>query len=679
MKKIGFIFAGLVFALGTANAQLEGVDVPKTIPDEPIDIAAGRMEYSNTTFYASGGVTGRFENVTFSADHLSGNPDTGELFIEGDIHFERGKILWDGSSLNYNYLTQEGNFGPSTLEMDPVLLSVGQIERVSTNEYLLSEATFTTCHKDHPHYHVRVKEARLVDEKYLSAKGATFYIGKVPVFYLPFWKQTLSASVFTFRFGHGSEWGPYAKVRATLPLSAEMNSLTDVNIYTKRGIGLGQGFEWASPQSIGRVGAFYLADQDPHAKYDVDEIDAGRYRLNLEELYYVSDTHYVNTKWNYLSDPYVLKEFDRSEYRNSAQPENYASWVYGNRFLASEAFANYRMNSFYANTDRFELSGDLYRMRVGNSPIYFQSENSMAYLERVYSKTNLLDNVDSLRFDTANTFYMPKRVGFLNVIPRAGFRGTFYSKSAVDNGTEFRATPTAGMELSMQASKVLSDRARWYGTGLRHKIEPYVDYCYADASVETRRLYQFDAIDALGDENRSRIGLRNVLQTKRHNRISRLIDLDLYTFYLFDRNGASDDFDSLFVDARMPLTDRIVFDVDGEIDWNSGNVPFFNSRFSYRKNEDILLSIEHLYRRSEQQSLWTPRFDLYPDADLSLFGFARYDDKSGDIEEITLGGYGNRCCMRYGLGFHFYDDGEVSIMLSVGLSDFPEASISSGF
>jgi len=91
------------------------------------------------------------------------------------------------------------------------------------------------------------------------------------------------------------------------------------------------------------------------------------------------------------------------------------------------------------------------------------------------------------------------------------------------------------------------------------------------------------------------------------------------------------------------------------------------------------VSLEHLYRGAQDESLWTPRFDLYPEGRFSLFGYARYEDKDNDLEEIALGGYVNWCCMRYGLGYHVYDGNEHSIMLSIGLSAFPEASISSGF
>jgi LPS-assembly protein len=671
-----YLFFG--WLAGSASAASEA-DLPIILPDEPIDIRAPRLMFTNDTVFASGGVTGRYENITLTADSAEANLETGDLRLRGDIHFERDNVIWNGTELEYNYLTQVGVFGPSDLDYDPVLMKVDHIERVATNEYLLKGALFTTCAEDKPHYQVRVREARLIDDKYLKAKGATFYIHGVPVFHFPYWRQTLRKGIFTFKAGYGSEWGAFGLIKATVPWSDGFNSETDVNLYSRRGVGLGQGFTWDYPSAKGRVEGFYLADQDPNAKYTLPDINTDRYRLKLENLQHFSDTQYLNMKWNYLSDPVVLDEFFKSEYRKYAQPENYASWVYGNRYIGSEAFANYRLNDFYDNTDRSEYSLDLYRTRLGNTPFYIQSENNVAYLERVYAKTNALEDVDSVRVDSLNTLYLPQRLGFLSIVPRASYRATYYSKSAVDDSDEFREIPGVGVSLSVQAARVLSERERWYGSGLRHRIEPYLDYSYADSSIATNRIYQFDSVDRFGDEDRLKVGLRNVLQTKRDNRVSRFIDLDLYTHYFPDQNEAADEFDSLFLDARMPLTRRTMVDVEGEIDWNNGGVPFFSTRFSHQKSRYLNLSLEHLYWDAERISLWTPRFDLYPEGRYSLFGYARYEDRSGDLEEFAIGGYMNWCCMRYGLGYHFYDEDDHRIMLSIGLSAFPEASIASGF
>lgn len=670
------LLAGWLWGVLFSVAAAAEVDLPKEIPDEPFDIQAARLEYTNNTIMASGGVTGRFENVVVKADRVTGNPETGDLHIEGDIVFERGNVLWQGSELDYNYITQKGLFGPSALYFEPAFLSVDHVERVSTNEYLLRGATFTTCPKNSPHVHARAKEARLIDEKYIKARDVVFYVGKVPVFYVPYWRHKLREGIFTFRMGAGSEWGAYALTKATLPVTENLDYITDINLYSKRGVGIGQGFSWDYPQAVGGFAAFYLKDEEPNERFDFPEIGEERYRFKLEHLQNFTDTHYLNTKWNYLSDPAILDEFFKSEYRNNAQPENYASWVYGNRFVGTEAFANYRVNDFYDNVDRAEYSADLYRTRVGNTPFYLQSENAIAHLERVYADTNLVDTAyDAVRIDSANTLYLPQRYGFLNLVPRVGYRATYYSKTVAD-GEELRQIPGAGIEASFQATKILSERERWYGKGLRHKIEPYVDYIYEESSVSTNRLLQFDDVDGLTDEEKAKVGLRNVLQTRRDGRLARFIDLDLYTYYLVDRNGAKDDFEDLHIDARMPLTKHTMIDLEGAYDWYAGKVPDFYTRIMHDRDE-VVFSLEHYYENGVR-SLWTPRIDLFPNGHTSIEAYARYDDNENDLQEFAVIAQRNFCCMRYGLGYHAYDDGEQRIVFSIGLSAFPEARISSG-
>ncbi len=685
MPKNNFLPKLLLWGTFLLGASVVEADIPKEIPDEPFDIQAARLEYTNGMLVASGGVTGRFENVTIVADQISGNPDTGDLRVEGNILFERGDVLWEGSELDYNFLTQAGLFGPSSLYFEPTFLSVDHVERVSTNEYRLRGATFTTCPKDSPHIHIRAKEARLVDEKYIKAKWVTFYIGKVPVLYLPYWSHKLSASIFTFELGMGSEWGAYALTKTTLPITENVDYITDVNFYNKRGVGLGQGFAWDLPHAVGEFSAFYLKDQDPYRRFDSpaarDQIGDDRYRFKVEHLQNFTDTHYVNTKWNYLSDPAVLEEFFKKEYRGNPQPENYASWVYGNSFGGTEAFVSTRLNDFYDNVDRVEYSADLYRTRLGNSPFYLQSENTVAHLERVYSSTNTLLNTayNSARLDTANTLYLPQRYGFLSLVPRASYRATYYSETTTANGggEDLRQIPGAGIEASFQATKILSERERWYGKGLRHKIEPYADYVYENASTTTNQLLQFDDIDELRDQNKVQIGLRNILQTRRNGRTARFIDLDLYTYYLVEKKGAAEDFEFSHIDARMPLTERTMIDLDGAYDWYAGKVPEFITRISHDRN-DIVFSIEHYYE-AQVRSLWTPRINFFPEGDASVEIYGRYDDNDNDLEEIAVIAYKNFGCMRYGLGYQAYDDGEQRVMFSIGLSAFPKLRLSSNF
>jgi len=671
------LFLVLLLPLFVFSKSSSDIDIPKELPDEPFDIRADHLSYTNGTLIAIGSVTGRFERAVLRADEVRGNPDTGDLHAKGNVQFERDDLFWQGSELDYNFITQKGNFGESEFNFGPVIMQVEQIERVSTNEFFLKNATFTTCSKEHPHYHIATKEAHLVAEDYLSAKGATFYIGKYPVLYLPYWNHRLQESMFTFKLGYGSDWGGYALTTTTLPITKDIDSLTDINLYSSRGVGIGQGFAWNKPSAVGEFASFYLRDREPNARFDSPEITEDRYRFKFEHLQNFSDTHYINTKWNYLSDPAILEEFFRSEYHENVQPENYASWVFGNHFVGTEGFVSTRLNDFYDNINRYEYSADLYRTRLGKTPFYFETQNAVSQLERVYSETNspYPSSYDAVRIDSKNTLYMPQRLAFLSLVPRVGYRATYYSQTANDGGGKYRQIPSAGMEISFQASKIISERTRWYGQGLRHKLEPYLDYSYQNSSVATNRLLQFDGVDQQRDGNTLKVGLRNVLQTRRDGRLSRFLDLDLYTYWLVEKNGAEHDFDDLYIDARVPLAKRVMLDAEGRFDWYEGSFPYFDTRLSYDR-ERVIFGIEYLYE-SGKRSLWTPTIDLFPEEKFSLEAYVRYDDKTASFQEYSAIIYFNHCCMRYGLGYHCYDDGETRVMFSIGLSAFPDAKISS--
>jgi lipopolysaccharide assembly outer membrane protein LptD (OstA) len=686
-----------VFAVVSAFA-VPKVDLPKTVPDGPLDIRADRFEYTNGTFIASGSVTGRFERAMVRADEISGNPDTGELNAVGNIHFERDNAVWYGSELQYNFLNQQGLFGPSSFVIEPIHLSVGEIERVSTNRYALKEATFTTCPLDHPHVCARAREAELIDNETIKARGFTVYAGPVPIFYWPYLAYTIGDHPFKVRAGYGSKWGAYLQTWTTLPVTESIDSVTRVDGFTKRGVAVGQGFKWKNEAHVGEFAAYYLKDQSPYEKFDETDdvgslIDNDRYRIHLNEIWNFSDPHYINTRWTYLSDPAVMEEFFKKEYRNGAQPESYLSYVYGNSLIGSEAFANRRLNDFYQNLDRYEYNLDLYRTKLGKLPLYLQSENSVGELDlrtSTLASTNrpalVTRGYDTVRLDSENSLYAPIRLGWLNVIPRGSYRATYYSKTDVDEGEQLRQIFGAGTEFSFQATKTLSEREYWFGRGLRHKIEPYADYGFYDARYSTgRALDEFDRAERLlredwgtpiDDSYRLRVGLRNVLQTRRKGRLARFIDLDLFTHYNLSPEPGEENFDDLYIDARMPLTENQYLDMEGAYDWYAGKINYFTTRYSLDR-EDYIASLEHRYILDDY-SLWTPRLELFPEQKVSAELYARYEDRGNELEEIALIGYYSHCCLRYGLGFHHRDDGDNRVMFSIALTAFPDEKISSG-
>jgi LPS-assembly protein len=140
------------------------------------------------------------------------------------------------------------------------------------------------------------------------------------------------------------------------------------------------------------------------------------------------------------------------------------------------------------------------------------------------------------RLHSYHEFLLPKTFfGWLNVVPRIG--GGFTHYGSVDGApgitTETKPLLSAGMDVSFKVSKKWDDvQSDTFGLdGMRHVIQPYVNYSFLDASVPdgfpaidrlapTTRPRSLDiplysAIDDLRSWNIARVGMRNTLQTKR--------------------------------------------------------------------------------------------------------------------------------------------------------------------
>jgi LPS-assembly protein len=141
------------------------------------------------------------------------------------------------------------------------------------------------------------------------------------------------------------------------------------------------------------------------------------------------------------------------------------------------------------------------------------------------------------RVHSYHEFLFPKTLfGWLNVVPRIGGGVTQYS--SIDGRQDGVTSKTkglfsAGMDVSFKLSKRWDDiESKALGLdGLRHVFQPYLNYSYLSATVPdgfpaidrlapTTRprsldIPLFTAIDDLRDWNIARVGVRNVLQTKR--------------------------------------------------------------------------------------------------------------------------------------------------------------------
>ncbi len=659
MKKIRFYLMGLLAGMvGSLGA------------DSPYELDAARMVYTNDLIYASGGVTGRFNRAEVRADQIMAHPEQGELHLEGNIFFERDSVVWSGDKLTYNYQTEEGNFGPSKMVVGEAFLEADRMERVQGDTFFLTGVRATTCPWEKPLYYLYAPEAKLEQNQTFSARHIQVYFRGIPLFYIPYLKGNLNQSGLGMEVGYRGSVGAFAKLNVGGYEGDIWSSRSRVHLYSKRGVAVEQAFTRETDRSDWMLDGVYLSDEDPYQRYDEPEergqFDEQRYRVRLQGAYRPLPTSYLLSSWSYLSDRYFAEEFFRDEYVSYAQPETRASYVSAGDQVGLEVYASRRLNDFYSNTDRVEISVDGYRQRLWKSPFFYENRSAVSYLEQQVVDGSSQEE-EAFRALSDHAFYYPNRWGALSLVPRVEGGVAYYSSTLDVSSEKMRHHWAMGTEASVQASKVISEKRRWYGEGLRHVVRPYLDYQLSDYSFQQDVLIPFDVEDTLDDRHRVRMGLNQLFQTKRSNQTKRFAEMDLYTHYLVDE-PTDESFDRVYADARMALTDRWHLDGLAVLDGNRGSIPLMISRVRYDR-DDVRFSFEH-FLRDQTQSLYTARMDLFPGQRYSAQGYVRYEDENQDIESAAITFFTKQCCLRYGLGYRLSRTDEHQIRFSVHLAAF---------
>jgi LPS-assembly protein len=689
----GAVTAGSGAAVGHAEVK----PLPDRTTDDPqaIEVTADRMEYAGDLLIGEGNVAFQQKGASLQADRVTVNSKTGEINASGNILMIRDGNRWEGQQLVYNYKTREGSFGKSFMYFEPAYITAESTERLSTNEFLMRGVMMTTCSGEKPLIYARAKEVRVLDEKkasgvFIRAKQVTFYVGPVPIFYTPVWQRHLGYRVFSFAVGYGGRLGGFIMGRAALHPTDWLSTDTHFDVYSDRGLGLGQDVGWITPQGGGDIKTYYINDSDPYDKHDDAAkralINSQRYRIKLTDREQINDETYFATKLNWLSDPDVIEDFFNGEFRNEANPENYAVVQHSAEAYAASVRVDQRLNDFYTTVNRTpEATYDWYRSRVGDSPFYFESENNIAFLEKTYGKTNLPpivlpSNYRSARFDTYNRLFLPLRFkDFFNVIPRAGYRGTWYSETKKSSDSDVRNLFELGTLASFKTYKQLTDKSGFYGDGLRHVAEPYADYSWrAKPNLGPNDLYQFDAVDTFDKQNEVRFGARNYLQTKRGlKRVVNFLDSDVYTIYRLNPATGQASFSNLVADAEMSLTDHFFIQSDLQYDWYTGDLNPANARLKFVTDDQSEYSLEYRYL-ADTRSLITPRVKLFPNDKWSYEFSASYDEKYNEWYERKILVNHKFDCIGMGTGVKIDEDDEVQFWIQFWLTAFPQGSFDMG-
>ena len=457
------------------------------------------------------------ESLTFKADQVAVDHVTKAARATGHVEAKVGVLTLRGESL----------------------------ERDAAGRVSLSRETcVTTCTNDVGETHWNVTgEVEYAPGDHVVVRDAWLHFYEIPVFYLPYLYYPLdTACGFAWMPGYVGGWGAFLLTRYNYHLLGDDNhgedtwwlkGGTDFDMRTKRGLALGERLEWnLGNLGTGKLRAYYAWDKDvsdddssgrTHDANWGSTIPDQRYGFTFEHRWEATERDHVVVRAMRYSDSDFRRDFIRKgffEIRNQwATYENSAViWEHNESAWSFGVEASGRLNDFYAAMERLpEIYLDLNPTPVFSTPFVYETQNRAGWLDRRFAEygsgrrsvfgTNpgLWCDYEAFRLDTYHRLSAPFRTAgdVLSVVPRLGYRGTYWSESGESNYSGEGAAKSADAMYRSVFEGGVTFAARgtgWVGDSLAHTVEPYLDLlvqevCYAGRDGDNRP-YVFDSLDA---------------------------------------------------------------------------------------------------------------------------------------------------------------------------------------
>ena len=533
------LFATLMLSLGGISRAQFG-----NFGDKPVEITAdGDTRFENGTAVADNNVQIRYGGVTIYTDHAEYNPDTRDILLLGNVRIYSGEDLFNGQRALYNLETKQVR----ALEFDgghaPLKFSSLSAKGFGTRQFTLNDSDLTTSDSSMPDWHVKAKTIRLYNNDRVVMLNSTLYVGKIPVFWLPYAYGNLRNQGFQITPGYYSSWGAYLLTSYTFPLGTGDNFLATIRQDYRSDVGYAAGFDAAlkfgkNDRNTGKFISYYVDDQNPTAKLggpgETPEQDIqGRYRVGYQGKMYITDDVYATFDITKLSDRDFMQDFYPMENMTNPQPDNNVTTTKLDDFYTWSLVTRWQMNSFQETTERQpEAAIDFKQEPLFGLPIFYDGTTALGQLNRNFAQDSYGIDYGATRFDTFHQISAPQTLwGWLSTVPKIGIRGTYYSQGGYfqgsngvinpypyaqatngyvnsdtnipvgntlhNTGNTFRPIFNMGLENSFKISRSFEGiQSRWLGLdGLRHVLQPYSNLSYVYAGgPNVNQVLQFDRL-----------------------------------------------------------------------------------------------------------------------------------------------------------------------------------------
>jgi len=640
-----------------------------------------------------GNVVIMWDKITLLADKASMNQQTKQAHAEGNVRLRLGYKEWKADVLDYNFETGAVKAGKARAQLDNGIFFEGEsMESEDRSRYILKNSYLTTSDYDDPGYRFKAGTIIVHPNNRVAFHDLVLFVGPIPVFYFPYLVWPLDdeeAGGYNtgtqVQIGSKGNWGFFILNSYTTRASESIRPTWRLDYREQRGLAGGVDLRYKAggdpkaphkpgefePRVSGKIRAYYADDEKIRKSGDVEVVTSTavlderiapeRYQFRVSQRADLQEDIYSKLKADKLSDPNFREDFFEREFQHDPQPDNFFEFTKWSPNTTLSLMARPQVNDFYTTTERLpELRFDLKRQPLFGSSIFYEGENSAARLGKEFANnTPGFSDYQTTRVDSFHQILYPKQhFGWLNLVPRAGGRATFYDESPVSRyqPAVVRGVFNAGIEASFKLHRTWSDATdkEWEIDGLRHIIEPGVNYGFVmRPGHQPAELYQFDVarsssgvaknlapidfpqftgVDSIDKRNVFRPAVRQRVQTRRDGATWDLAELLVYQDILADKVATETTFSDLFTEFSMKPVRWFALDWRGRYDYDHDQIRESTTASRFYHEKDWSFSLAHRYFREVGNEVGVG-FSWAVNEDWTFRSDHRFDPSSFDLFE----------------------------------------------
>ncbi len=445
---------------------------------------------------ANGKVEMTWQDMTMTADEATFNRTSQTLVAKGNVYLVKaGDILWG------DQLIMDTETGRAEMENGQIFMTQGnfradgkQIAKTGEEDYALRNGGLTTCDAAVPSWKFGATELDVRLEEFATGKNVIFYVKDIPVFYFPYIilpvKRERQSGLLFPKFGRSTKRGEFIDIPYYWAISPSQEATIDLDIQTKRGIGLGVDYRYLRNRtSDGSIGGYLIYDNNEKKE---------RGQLVQFHKEQISDSFTLITSLNLTSDRTFLTDYGEKSGEYNRQ-------YYDSRVVLTKFWDHWLTSAQTIYTQDYYAGSNTTTLQRAPELSLYGVREKVPYIPNFYFDLDLLATnyyrekgadgqraVLEPRLTSVNSLFS----GRLNLSLFGSVQLRGYSTNKPDPGIkddQLVAIPKAGVELGSSFSRIY-DASFLDLQRLRHELVPKLSYLYVGEKNQNN-VPVFDQLD----------------------------------------------------------------------------------------------------------------------------------------------------------------------------------------